>query len=393
MSKKNTLLTVLACTCFLTGSFGSTFHKSDKNSEWANVLLDTIYALYSVSENNLLRENFPFDKNFIATYTASDQEKVNPYSYLWPFSGTMSATSALLEATKNPKYKQAMDNNVLKGLEEYTDSLRKPWAYASYIHSDNPSDRFYDDNIWIGIDYTDLYLTTGDKKYLEKAKAVWQFIQSGTDDVLGGGIYWCEQKKHSKNTCSNAPGSVYALKLFKATSDSMYFQQGKSIYLWTKKTLQDTSDQLYFDNINLQGRIGKAKFAYNSGQMIQAAALLYTLTKDKTYLTDAQKIAEACHSYFFENFQPIKGKPFRILKNGNVWFSAVMLRGFIELYHIDGNPTYLDDIQKTLDYSWNNSRDEKGLFGNDWKKADDKKSRWLLTQAAVAEMFARLGGI
>ncbi|HEY5499270.1 MAG TPA: glycoside hydrolase family 76 protein, partial [Bacteroidales bacterium] len=352
-----------------------------------------IYALYSVSENNLLRENFPFDKNFIATYTASDQEKVNPYSYLWPFSGTMSATSALLEATKNPKYKQAMDNNVLKGLEEYTDSLRKPWAYASYIHSDNPSDRFYDDNIWIGIDYTDLYLTTGDKKYLEKAKAVWQFIQSGTDDVLGGGIYWCEQKKHSKNTCSNAPGSVYALKLFKATSDSMYFQQGKSIYLWTKKTLQDTSDQLYFDNINLQGRIGKAKFAYNSGQMIQAAALLYTLTKDKTYLTDAQKIAEACHSYFFENFQPIKGKPFRILKNGNVWFSAVMLRGFIELYHIDGNPTYLDDIQKTLDYSWNNSRDEKGLFGNDWKKADDKKSRWLLTQAAVAEMFARLGGI
>jgi len=393
MSKKHTLLTVLACTCFLTSSFGSTFHKSDKNSERANVLMDSIYALYSVSENNLLRENFPFDKNFIATYTASDQEKVNPYSYLWPFSGTMSATSALLEATKNPKYKQAMDNNVLKGMEEYTDSVRKPWGYASYIHSKGLSDRFYDDNIWIGIDYTDLYLTTGDKKYLNKAKDVWKFIQSGTDDVLGGGIYWCEQKKHSKNTCSNAPGSVYALKLFKATSDSMYFQQGKSLYLWTKNTLQDTSDQLYFDNINLQGRIGKAKFAYNSGQMIQAAALLYTLTKKKTYLTDAQKIAEACHSYFFENFQPIKGKPFRILKNGNLWFSAVMLRGFIELYHIDGNPTYLDDIQKTLDYSWKNARDEKGLYGDDWKKTDDKKSRWLLTQAAVAEMFARLGGI
>jgi len=393
MRKKSTFLIILACTCFLSSSFGKTFHKSDKNIERAKILLDSIYALYSVSENNLLRENFPFDKNFVATYTASEQEKVNPYSYLWPFSGTMSATSALLEATKNPKYKQAMDNIVLKGLEEYTDSVRKPWAYASYIHSDNPSDRFYDDNIWIGIDYADLYLTTKDPKYLEKAKAVWKFIQSGTDDVLGGGIYWCEQKKHSKNTCSNAPGSVYALKLFKATADSMYFYQGQSLYLWTKNTLQDTSDFLFFDNINLQGRMEKAKFAYNSGQMIQAATLLYNLTKDKTYLTDAQNIAKACHNFFFEDFQPQTGKSFRILKNGNVWFSAVMLRGFIELYHMDGNPIFLNDFQKTLDYSWNNARDEKGLYGDNWKKSDDKKSKWLLTQAAVAEMFARLGGI
>ena len=47
---------------------------------------------------------------------------------------------------------------------------------------------------------------------------------------MGGGIYWCEQKKESKNTCSNAPGSVLALKLFKATNDSSYFEKGKKLY-------------------------------------------------------------------------------------------------------------------------------------------------------------------
>ncbi len=66
-------------------------------------------------------------------------------------------------------------------------------------------------------------MLTKEPKYLQKAQLIWKFIESGTDDNLGGGIYWCEQRKESKNTCSNAPGSVFALKLFEATKDSAYF--------------------------------------------------------------------------------------------------------------------------------------------------------------------------
>ena len=55
------------------------------------------------------------------------------------------------------------------------------------------------------------------------------------DDCLGGGVsIGAEQKKESKNTCSNAPGLIFALKLFKATQDSSYFEKGKSLYEWTK---------------------------------------------------------------------------------------------------------------------------------------------------------------
>lgn len=44
------------------------------------------------------------------------------------------------------------------------------------------------------------------------------------------------------------------------------------------KRLQDSTDYLYFDNISLDGKIDKSKYAYNSGQMMQAATLLYQLT-------------------------------------------------------------------------------------------------------------------
>lgn len=186
--------------------------------------MDALYQNYAATNTCLLRENYPFDQDNKATYLASEEQakRRNEYSYLWPYSGTFSAVNALLESTENKKYKKLLENKVLPGLEEYFDTRRKPFAYSSYISSQPLSDRFYDDNVWLGIDFTDSYRMTGKQAYLEKAKLIWKFILSGKDDVLGGGIYWCEQKKESKNTCSNAPGAVFALKLFQATQDDAY---------------------------------------------------------------------------------------------------------------------------------------------------------------------------
>ncbi len=362
----------------------------------AKQTLDSLYRYYSAPNTCLLRENYPSDvENYTATYLASEEQKniPNQYSYLWPYSGTFSAVNALFAATGDANYKSLLDNKVLVGLEEYFDTRRTPEAYASYINSAAQSDRFYDDNIWLGIDFTDIYQLTHEAEYLRKAQLIWKFIESGTDDILGGGIYWCEQKKGSKNTCSNAPGSVLALKLFEATQDSTYFTKGKRLYEWTKATLQDSTDYLYFDNIALDGKIGKAKFAYNSGQMMQAATLLYQLTGEKNYLTDAQNIAQACHCYFFMDYTPKHGTPFKLLKKGDIWFTAVMLRGFIELYQADQNRTYLDSFNQSLDYAWEHARNEQGLFNTDFSGTTHNNRKWLLTQAAMIEMYARLANV
>ena len=345
-----------------------TIANANPNIEKAQQTLDALYQNYAATNTCLLRENYPFDQDNKATYLASEEQAniPNQFSYL---------------------------NKVLPGLEEYFDTRREPFAYSSYISSQPLSDRFYDDNVWLGIDFTDSYRMTGKQAYLEKAKLIWKFILSGKDDVLGGGIYWCEQKKESKNTCSNAPGAVFALKLFQATQDDAYLKEGKELYEWTKKNLEDSKDHLYFDNISLNKKIGRAKFAYNSGQMMQAAALLYQITKQKSYLEDAQNIAEACHKHFFTQFTSPDGQTFQLLKKGNIWFTAVMLRGFIELYQIDHNKTYLTDFQKSLDYAWHHARDERGLFQTDWSGTDKNEKKWLLTQAAFIEMYGRLGGI
>ena len=386
------IIETVLCAAFLTGCAPKGNSNPNINLERAQQTLDSLYVHYSVPNTCLLRENFPFDEKHKVTYLASEEQAnvPNAYSYLWPYSGTFSAVNALFEATQNKEFQKLLDERVLPGLDEYFDTARTPNAYSSYVRTAPVSDRFYDDNVWLGIDFTDTYQLTQNKKYLDKATLIWDFIESGTDSVLGGGIYWCEQKKESKNTCSNAPGSVFALKLFKATNDSSYFKKGKALYEWTKEHLQDSTDYLYFDNIRLDGKTGKPKFAYNSGQMMQSAALLYQLTNNPVYLKEAQSIAKECYNYFFYDFTPVSGEPFKMIKKGDIWFTAVMLRGFIELYHLDKNKTYLDAFNKSLDYAWENARDEKGLFHTDLSgnKKDNKK--WLLTQAAMIEMYSRL---
>ena len=391
----SSIFIIIFSSCSISKNKDRDISKSHLRS-FAATTLDSLYKHYSIEGSHLLRENYPFDAEYTATYLASDEQKDRPnaYAYLWPYSGTFSAVNALYELTHESKYKNMLHDTVLPGLEEYLDSLRTPTAYASYVNTAPTSDRFYDDNVWIGIDYTDIYMSTKEQKYLDKAQMIWKFIESGMDDKLGGGIYWCEQKKHSKNTCSNAPGSVYALKLFQATGDSTYFHQGLFLYDWTKKNLQDSSDYLYYDNVSLNGRIGKTKYAYNSGQMMQAAALLYRLTNNQEYLKEAQNIAKSCYNYFFTDYTMPEGESFRILKDSDTWFAAVMLRGFIELYNIDKDKTFVDAYQKSLEHTWNNVRSEDGLFQNNkFGSRDDSKIKWLLTQAAMVEMYARLANL
>lgn len=386
----------ITCIASLTGCVSSAQVEPNSNLDRARQTLDSLYLNYSVDNSSLLRENYPFDEQHTVTYLASEEQAniPNQFSYLWPYSGTFSAVNALFEATHDKKYKKLLDSRVLPGLEEYFDTQRVPNAYSSYIRTAPASDRFYDDNVWLGIDFTDTYQMTQEQKYLDKAQLIWKFIESGTDSILGGGIYWCEQKKESKNTCSNAPGSVLALKLFKATNDSSYFEKGKKLYEWTQRNLQDSADYLYFDNIRLDGKIGKAKFAYNSGQMMQSAALLYQLTKNPIYLKDAQNIARECFNYFFADFTPATNEEtFRMLKKGDIWFTAVMLRGFIELYQIDKDKTYINAFNKSLSYAWDNARDEKGLFNTDLTGNNKDERKWLLTQAAMVEMYSRLATI
>lgn len=337
-----------------------------------------------------VRQHMSTDDKVLLQEAIPVRQGQNPYSYLWGYSAMVSSVSAMYEASGNKRWLKVMDGMMLEGLDKYYDDKRAPAGYASYINTAPQSDRFYDDNIWLGIDMADLYVATGKKKYLTRAEEIWTFVMSGYDDRLGGGVYWCEQNKNSKNTCSNAPASVFALKMYKATKDGKYLERGTELYKWTKDSLEDKADHLFFDHLTLSGKLGKTKYSYNTGQMIQAAAMLYGITGEAGYLTDARLMAESAYRYFFDAGESVAG--IRLLKGGEMWFDSVMLRGYLELYAVDRNRTYIDAFIATMDEAWSSdgSRDDNGLFGARYDTRGKRGARTLLNQAAMIEMMARL---
>lgn len=356
--------------------------------------LNLIIRYYSSQEvENAFNETYPVNPKNNATYVVGqDTLSKKRVAYLWPTSGVFSGVVALIHNTNDVRYRKLLDTKIIPGLEKYYDTTRTPVCYQSYITKDGSSNRYYDDNVWLVIDFAHLAESTKDKKYLDKAEQIWKFVISGWDSKSGGGIYWCEQEKKSKNTCSNAPSVVAAAKLYELTGNIKYLNWAKKIYAWTKLTLQDKSDFLYYDNISITGKVAKNKYAYNSGQMLQGAALLYKITKEKKYLTDAHQIAGSAITFFTEDIVR-DGKNYRVFKQKGAWFVTVLSRGYFELYAIDKDPHYVNFFKSTIEYLKQYARYDNGLFYGDWSGSKPDTFKWLLDQGCIVELSANLGGI
>jgi uncharacterized protein YyaL (SSP411 family) len=198
-------------------------------------------------------------------------------------------------------------------------------------------------------------------------------MMTGYDTVYEGGLYWRENDYTTKNTCSNGPGIVLALKLHKATGDKKYLTTGVELFNWTNKNLL-SPEGVYYDNIRVkEGKTDKRAYTYNLGTMLQSNVLLYQITKEKSYLEEANRLAKAGRSYFFKNNR----------LPDHYWFNAVMFRGYIDLYKITGDKNLIQFFADDAERIWKEEKDENGLFGK-------HQAKTLIDQAAMLEIYSCL---
>jgi rhamnogalacturonyl hydrolase YesR len=272
-------------------------------------------------------------------------------------------------------------------LNAYADALDAYWVERDGIGGYDvlpvrqKIDRYYDDNAWIVLGMVDAFDSTRDREYLERAKQVMPFVLSGEDDALGGGIYWRENRRNSKNTCSNAPAIVAALLLYQRTGESQYLEDAKRIYRWTSGSLRDERDGLYWDNMHRSGRIDRRKYSYNSAVMIRADCLMFEITKDKTYLDRAHHAAESAVARWID------------AENGAMRDSGRFAHMLLEaLVHVDpasGETRWRDTVQKSVGFLHDKLRDSRGHYPNRW---DDRarqplETLALIDQASVARAY------
>lgn len=355
--------------------------------EKAEYMFQKVWNMYRVPKYGLFSEYYPNSYKPDLTYFQDNtNKKAQEVSYLWPMSGVFSSTNILMEIDAK-KYKPFQDS-MITAVENYYDTSRTPPGYQAYPGRFEKSDRYYDDNGLVGIDYIDAYNVSKNPQYLAKAKEVFTFIKSGWSDDFGGGVSWLEGIRDQKPACSNGKATVLALKLYQSTKDKKYLEEGKLFYNWMMTHLEDSTLHTIWNSLStVNGKPDKVFYTYNTGTMIQSSVRLYNITGEKKYLNNAKRLAEGSYRYFVKKSE----KGFRYIKD-LPWFNVVLFRGYQELYDVDHNPKYVDAIISGADWAWDNARDESGLIYKDWtgQKDEKKQPKWLLDESCMVELYARI---
>ncbi|MEU9157354.1 glycoside hydrolase family 76 protein [Streptomyces sp. NPDC048417] len=341
--------------------------------------LSRAVAAYSALERHfdtndgsgLVREQVP----------AADDDKA--YSYEWPFS---QVHIAALDLT-------AVDATYESELAHRATAQEHFWntgggttglpGYDSYPVAPYGSggDMFYDDNEWVGLAKVQRHLQTGDPAALARAKEIFALVRSGWDTdashAAPGGVFWTQAGwSRDRNTVSNMPGAQLALRLHQITGEADYLGWARRLYDWTNTHLQSPGG-LFWDHLDLQGTVEKTFWSYNQGVPVGVNVLLYEVTRDRTYLRRAERIAEAAYDHYVTR---------RRLFTQPVYFNSIFFKNLLLLESATKKDKYHQAMADYADQVWSTMRDPAtGLVH--FNAAGGTEA---IQQAAFAQIYAVL---
>lgn len=349
--------------------------------QWDNI--NQYYLLRSGTYQGLYLENYPAQ--------SGDPE----HSYLWGYVGLLSGAALMQEMGYDVGYKSLADD-----FERYY-STTGTAAVGGYSSSTNGTSgqgtRFYDDNSITGIELLSAYSLLKDNTYLDRAGRIVTFLKSGQDDILGGGLWWNESQKNlagvsdsNKPTCANGYAANFLLRYYSVCPagerrDVLNFAE--SLYSWLRQNLCDPEDNVYWNDVQVDGSINKTKWTYNSGVMVSNGVLLYQITGDQTYLNQAIETAVGAYNYFV---RPRNGMALAY-PDSDPWFNTKLLKAYTELKPYYSNAaTYVETYASFMENAIKNARLSTGLYYEDWTGASQKRYYSLLTQDAALESLGLL---
>lgn len=336
------------------------------------------YRAKALEATDFIQRSFYDSKAGLYRGSVPRNPKGLPYDVMW---GNGVQFTVLTAATRYEptKYRPVLDA-FTKGLERYWDAAAPVPGFDAYFSGPNDDDKYYDDNAWLVLGFAEAYHVTKNPEYLGLSRRTHDFVLSGYDEKIGGGIYWYQNKKESKNTCINAPAAVSALELYEISRKPEDLRWAKELYTWTNTYLQD-KDGLFWDNIGINGKIEKTKWTYNTALMIRANVGLWRVTKDPKYLAETRRVSDASLKRWV---QP--GGAF----SDTAKFNHLLSEALLVAYEATKDVKYLNAVRRHADFGYRYVRDVRdGGYFDRWdaetRAPNTRKS--LIENAAAARIF------
>lgn len=228
---------------------------------------------------------------------------------------------------------------------------------------------FYDDEGWWALAWLDVYELRGGARYLEMSESIFADMSSGWSNTCGGGIWW-KKNEHYKNAIANELFLSLAVRLAATTTGPArlyYLDWAEREERWFVNSGMINSQVLINDGLDDSCRNNqKTTWSYNQGVILAGLSGLGRLTRDRTALRLAGRIAHAAslqlvdtHGILHDPCEPNCGED-------GVQFKGILIRNLVTLERVSPSPEISKLLEGNAASVWENARTEDGQFSVDW---------------------------
>lgn len=229
---------------------------------------------------------------------------------------------------------------------------------------------YYDDMGWWAQAWIASYDLTGDSKYLNTAKDLFEDMTGGWSTPCGGGIWWNKQKESIAAISNELFLSVAAHLANRVSGDEkkQYTNWAQMEWDWFWNSGVINSQGLINDGIDKQSckNDGKTTFTYNQGVILAGLSELARAKSDGGLIKHAFDLSDASMNRLSENgilTEPVTGT----LDEQGSMFKGAYIRGLSTLNQNERRQSVVDFLKRNADSVWRQNKVDGGVMVDRWQ--------------------------
>ncbi|KAF2258248.1 Six-hairpin glycosidase [Lojkania enalia] len=284
--------------------------------------------------------------------------------HVWWQSGNMIETIAKF-GIHDPSFKQTA-----------SDIVANTYAKAAnQFGANNWINDFYDDNGWWALGWIASYDLTGDVRYLNTAKDIFEDMTGGWTTPCNGGIWWSKHKEHITAISNELFLSVAAHLANRVPENEKAEYRNWAImeWDWFSKSGMINGDNVINDGIRVDDcqNNGEWVYTYNQGVVLAGLSELARATSNGYYIEQAYRIAGGALNALTDNGILIEKVPtpggIGDLDEQGMMFKGVFVRGLSTLNENAPRQDFWEFLKRNADSVWSKDRDGEGVIGPRWQ--------------------------